>query len=87
MRSNGVRTLLMGGQACVFYGAAEFSRDTDLAVLADALNLERLARALAEHGSNRHCSRRKCTSDGGIGTTGFHSSQSWKGYAMRTEHC
>jgi len=21
--------LLMGGQACVFYGAAEFSRDTD----------------------------------------------------------
>ncbi len=33
MRSNGVRALLMGGQACVFYGAAEFSRDTDLAVL------------------------------------------------------
>jgi hypothetical protein len=25
----------MGGQACVFYGAAEFSRDTDFAVLAD----------------------------------------------------
>lgn len=25
----------MGGQACVFYGAAEFSRDTDLAILAD----------------------------------------------------
>ena len=25
-------TLLMGGQACVFYGAAEFSRDTDLAI-------------------------------------------------------
>jgi len=24
-----VRALLMGGQACVFYGAAEFSRDTD----------------------------------------------------------
>lgn len=24
----------MGGQACVFYGAAEFSRDTDLALLA-----------------------------------------------------
>jgi hypothetical protein len=23
-----VRALLMGGQACVFYGAAEFSRDT-----------------------------------------------------------
>ena len=27
----------MGGQACVFYGAAEFSRDTDLAIL-EALN-------------------------------------------------
>ena len=24
-----VRALLMGGQACVLYGAAEFSRDTD----------------------------------------------------------
>ena len=28
-----VRALLIGGQACVFYGAAEFSRDTDLAIL------------------------------------------------------
>jgi hypothetical protein len=36
----------MGGQACVFYGAAEFSRDTDLAVVADAANLARLRRAL-----------------------------------------
>jgi hypothetical protein len=25
-----VRYLLMGGQACVFYGAAEFSRDCDV---------------------------------------------------------
>jgi hypothetical protein len=38
----------MGGQACVLYGAAEFSRDTDLAVLADAENLARLDRALTE---------------------------------------
>jgi hypothetical protein len=38
----------MGGQACVLYGAAEFSRDTDLAVLADAGNLARLRRALAD---------------------------------------
>lgn len=38
----------MGGQACVLYGAAEFSRDTDLAVLSDAENLPRLARALDE---------------------------------------
>jgi hypothetical protein len=38
----------MGGQACVFYGAAEFSRDTDFVILADAANLARLRRALAE---------------------------------------
>lgn len=38
----------MGGQACVLYGAAEFSRDTDLAILADAENLARLKRALDE---------------------------------------
>ncbi|HMP71831.1 MAG TPA: hypothetical protein PKE55_01070 [Kiritimatiellia bacterium] len=28
-----VKYLLMGGQACVYYGAAEFSRDTDVALL------------------------------------------------------
>jgi len=38
----------MGGQACVFYGAAEFSRDTDFAILADAPNLIRLGKALAD---------------------------------------
>lgn len=38
----------MGGQACVFYGAAEFSRDTDIAVLAEAANLDRLRHALVE---------------------------------------
>jgi len=38
----------MGGQACVLYGAAEFSRDTDLVILADESNLTRLRRALAE---------------------------------------
>ncbi len=38
----------MGGQACVLYGAAEFSRDTDLVILADAGNLSRLRQALAE---------------------------------------
>jgi PHD/YefM family antitoxin component YafN of YafNO toxin-antitoxin module len=41
-----VRALLMGGQACVLYGAAEFSRDTDLAVLASPANLQRLQAAL-----------------------------------------
>jgi hypothetical protein len=48
MRAHRVRALLMGGQACVFYGAAEFSRDADLAILADAPNLARLRKALAE---------------------------------------
>jgi hypothetical protein len=42
MRAHRVRALLMGGQACVFYGAAEFSRDTDLAIMADAANFDRL---------------------------------------------
>jgi len=48
MRAHRVRALLMGGQACVFYGAAEFSRDTDFAIIADAANLARLRKALAE---------------------------------------
>jgi hypothetical protein len=37
----------MGGQACVFYGAAEFSRDLDLVILLDEGNLQRLGHALA----------------------------------------
>src|SRR6478735_8709389 len=39
MAAHRVRALLMGGQACVFYGAAEFSRDTDRLILADVLRL------------------------------------------------
>ncbi|HEY1862054.1 MAG TPA: hypothetical protein VGG61_16960 [Gemmataceae bacterium] len=46
-----VRALLMGGQACIAYGAAEFSRDLDLAVLANPNNLNRLRNALAELGA------------------------------------
>jgi Nucleotidyl transferase AbiEii toxin, Type IV TA system len=46
--TNRVRYLLMGGQACVLYGAAEFSRDIDVSVLASGENLDRLAAALAE---------------------------------------
>jgi len=41
-----VRALLMGGQACVLYGAAEFSRDTDFTILSSPGNLTRLRRAL-----------------------------------------
>ena len=36
----------MGGQACVFYGAAEFSRDVDFAILASPANFRRLQLAL-----------------------------------------
>ena len=38
----------MGGQACVFYGAAEFSRDCDIVIVADDDNLGRLTAALHE---------------------------------------
>jgi hypothetical protein len=48
MAAHQVRALLMGGQACVFYGAAEFSRDTDFAILAEPENLRRLAAAMQE---------------------------------------
>ncbi len=43
-----VKALLMGGQACVVYGAAEFSRDTDFVLLAEPDNLGRFTSALAE---------------------------------------
>ena len=46
IREHGVQQLLMGGQACVLYGAAEFSRDIDLALLLDHENLEHLKSAL-----------------------------------------
>jgi hypothetical protein len=36
----------MGGQACILYGAAEFSRDADFAVLASPANLHRLQAAV-----------------------------------------
>jgi hypothetical protein len=45
---NDVRALLMGGQACILYGAAEFSRDTDLAIMASPANFKRLKAALVD---------------------------------------
>jgi hypothetical protein len=36
----------MGGQACVFYGAAEFSRDLDLLIFVEPDNLDRVRAAL-----------------------------------------
>lgn len=48
LTSHQVQYLLMGGQACVFYGGTEFSRDTDVVIAIDADNLNRLTTALAE---------------------------------------
>jgi hypothetical protein len=53
LSSHEVRHLLMGGQACVFYGAAEFSRDCDIAILCDAPNLRRLNETLTELAAER----------------------------------
>jgi hypothetical protein len=49
----------MGGQACIFYGAAEFSRDLDLLILADATNLPNLVRALDALEAEEREERRK----------------------------
>ena len=40
--------LLMGGQACILYGAAEFSRDLDLSVDIDERSLDSVSVALKE---------------------------------------
>jgi hypothetical protein len=46
IQTNGIQALLMGGQACVFYGAAQVSKDVDLLLLAREDNFNRLRRAL-----------------------------------------
>ncbi|MDA1088669.1 MAG: hypothetical protein O2901_16865 [Verrucomicrobia bacterium] len=48
LRAHEIKFLLMGGQACIFYGAAEFSRDTDIVLLAEPDNIDRLRTALDE---------------------------------------
>lgn len=48
LATNEVRYLLMGGQACVLYGAAEFSRDCDIAILCESANLDRFKAAIRE---------------------------------------
>jgi hypothetical protein len=50
---NGVQTLLMGGQACVFYGAAQVSKDVDFLLLAEPGNYDRLHTALRSLGARR----------------------------------
>lgn len=48
IQTNHVQALLMGGQACVLYGAAEFSRDADFAILASPENFSNLQKALQD---------------------------------------
>ena len=48
-----VKALLIGGQACILYGAAEFSRDIDLAIMVSPENLEDLKMALEELAAER----------------------------------
>jgi hypothetical protein len=43
----------MGGQACVFYGAAQVSKDVDLALLAEPANIARLRGALRDLAAER----------------------------------
>jgi len=53
MRKHQVQALLMGGQACVFYGAAQFSKDIDLVLMAAEQNYARLRMALRELNARR----------------------------------
>jgi len=46
IQASGTRTLLMGGQACVFYGAAQVSKDVDFLILAEEANFKKLHAAL-----------------------------------------
>ena len=53
MRKHQVQALLMGGQACVFYGAAQFSKEVDLALFASEENFSRLRAALSDLNAKR----------------------------------
>ena len=53
IQTNGVQALLMGGQACVFYGAAQVSKDVDLVLLAEEENFSRLLAALEQLNARR----------------------------------
>ena len=47
LRECDVQTLLIGGQACILYGGAEFSRDLDLMLAVTPETIPRLEQALA----------------------------------------
>lgn len=48
LSSHRLQYLLIGGQACILYGAAEFSRDADILLPATPENLDILTAALAD---------------------------------------
>ncbi|MFH1024194.1 MAG: hypothetical protein V1809_12510 [Planctomycetota bacterium] len=48
LKRHNTPALLMGGQACILYGGAEFSRDIDLAIPASPEGLQSLKNVLAE---------------------------------------
>jgi hypothetical protein len=47
-QKHGVQSLLMGGQACVLYGAAQVSKNVDFVLLAEEPNYDRLRRAMSD---------------------------------------
>ena len=47
LKEHDVKCLLIGGQACIVYGAAEFSRDSDFVILCERKNIEKLQNALS----------------------------------------
>jgi hypothetical protein len=48
-----VRALLIGGQACILYGGAEFSRDIDMTIMISPENLDSLEKVLYELNAER----------------------------------
>lgn len=48
IRAHGVQGLLIGGQACILHGAAEFSRDLDFVILLSPANLDRIRGLIAD---------------------------------------
>lgn len=46
LKEHHVKCLLIGGQACIIYGAAEFSRDSDFIILSTLKNIKCLKEAL-----------------------------------------
>jgi hypothetical protein len=53
IQASGTRALVIGGQACVFYGAAQFSKDIDFLILPEEENFRRFQQAMDELNAKR----------------------------------